>query len=79
MDAVHKALFSADHRKIDGVEILLTIETPGQVGFFFDGGVKAQTKRALEPKETVALPIGDLQLFNQRIYRDKVPKCVQFL
>jgi hypothetical protein len=79
LNAVHKALFSTDHRKVDGIEISPAIKTSGQVGFFFGCGMKAPAKGALEPKTAVAVPVLDCKFFNQRVYRNKVPECIKLL
>lgn len=45
---VEKRGVGISHNDIDGVEVFFAAETPGEVGFWVDGGVEFRTVRAKE-------------------------------
>ena len=78
-DAVDEAASFADHHKVDGVEVLPAGEASTQIGLFFSGRMKSPANGALKPKIAAFRPACDGKRFNQRVYRNHVPKCVKLL
>ena len=57
-----------DHDEVDGVEVLMTTEAPGEIGVGIGGGVELLAERAKESEEA----LGDLGWEMEEVLDDEV-------
>ena len=61
LDCLDKGRFCSDHDHVYGIEILFTIETSGEVGFWVNGGMESSAQGTSKSKQVVSVSGLDVQ------------------